>query len=208
MAPQVTAAPDITVAPPRRDLPPLGVRHLIRRARGLEAPGRGRFEEADVLVAFAFGAGRHGSIGAANRQLAAVVSRYPHLPVLAQHEIALALSAGGRLVVDVEAMARESHGLGPTAYVDTATVARAAATVVRAAGWTTVGVVAHPAHAGRCGATCEAAGLRAVIAPDTFWVGFDPGSRQWWTRRRRAWLLRELPAIAHQYLVGNLTPRR
>lgn len=186
-------------------LAPIGLRDLVRRARGLEAPARGRVAEADALVAFSFGAGRGASISVTNRQLAATAGRRSNLPVLAQGEVALALAAGGQPVVDIEALARESNGLGPADYVDTAAVARAAATVVDAAGWTTVGVVAHPAHAGRCAAICESLGMRAVIPPDILWVRFDPRSTQWWTRRRSAWLLRELPVIAHQYLLGNLT---
>ncbi len=200
MAPIRTMPAAPPAAPPGR----LGVWDLVRRARGTDAPRRGALERAQVLVAFSFGAGRGGSVSQANRQLGAIADRFPQLPLLAQTEVARAATARGRLVVDLEALVRESNGLGPTAYVDTAAVARAAVELASRAGWDTVGVIAHPSHAGRCVAILETAGLRAVVPPEVLGVGFDPGSRQWWTRSRRSWLLREVLVLTHQRLVGNL----
>lgn len=196
------------VAPGWQDAPrSLAAGALLRQACGATSPVRGRLTEAEVLVAFDFGVGPAGTIGAANRQLASVADSLAPLPVLAQSETARALAERGRIVVDVEALARAREGVGPEAYVCTTMVARAAAAVVADAGWSTVGIVAHPAHAGRCAAACEAFGLRSVVPAAVLRVDFDRASRQWWTRRRAAWVARELAVIAQQVAAGNLPLR-
>lgn len=185
--------------------PGIGLGSLVTAASGWHSFASGDMRDAEVLLVFAFGEGGDGSISLSNERLAAAANRWPELGVLAQTEVATALARSGRLAVDVEVEARNLRGLGPQDYVDTAMVAKAASRFIRGAGWRRVGVLAHPAHIVRCAATCRRLGLEPIV-PDLSDAGivFDRASEQWWTRRRSAWIPRELAVIAHQTLTRNL----
>lgn len=163
----------------------------------------GTLADAQAIVVFDFGAGRMGTPGRSNEGLADVVQRLPRLPVLAQTEAARVLTRRGRLVLDIQSEARDLFALDKYAYVDTGHAAAAAARFARDAGWTTLAVVAHPGHAARCAATCAAHGLGVVIPDEIADVSFDRESIQWWTRSRAAWMLREVPVIAHHRVLGR-----
>jgi hypothetical protein len=197
---------------------PVGLRSLVagavRRPR-VETDARA-LTGVEAVVVFDFGsldsetrrraAGR--AISPVNAALASVTDLVPGIPVLAQHESALALSGRGRLVIDLEQSVREAAGLADGDHVDTGRVVDALAGLVDRAGWTSVGVVAHPAHLARCVATCQRLGLRVVAAPtDHLAALWDPASSQWWTRRPASWTLRELAVVAHQMLTGRVLLR-
>lgn len=160
--------------------------------------------DADALVVFGFGAGSGGDIGAVNRRLAEEACRWPSLPVLAQTEAARVLAADGRAVIDLEDDLRSRRRMGRSTYVDTSMIAQAAARLVRDAGWCRVGVIAHPAHAARCGALLARHGVEPTIAALRRPPDFDRRSTQWWTRSRTAWVAREIAVVAHHRVTGRL----
>jgi hypothetical protein len=164
--------------------------------------------DADVVVVFDFGSGSDLRPTTSNEQLARVALRLGTIPVLAQTEVAAVLTSAGRAVVDLQVLARTRFELDPHEYVDTLGVARVAAEIVLDSGWQTVAVLAHPAHAARCAAICEAEGLRVVVPPQVSRVGFDRMSGQWWTRHRAAWVAREVAVLVHHLVVGAFGPRR
>lgn len=190
----------------RRRAPRIG--HMVRCAAGLSSPVQGDITDADVALVFDFGSGSDLRPTTSNEQLARVALRLGTIPLLAQTEAAAVLSSTGRAVVDLQVLARTRFGLGMYEYVDTRGVARVAAEIVRDAGWRTVAVVAHPAHAARCAALCEAQGLDVVVPPHVSGVGFDRMSGQWWTRRRVAWVAREAAVLVHHLVAGAFRPRR
>lgn len=178
---------------------------LLLAAAGRRNATSGDMADAEALVVFAFGAGIGRRAGRTNAQLAVAAAEWPDLPVLAQSEVAAALSRRGRMVVDIESDLRERRGLGPTTYVDTSMIAEATASMIRAAGWSRVAVLSHPAHTGRCAASLERLGLTPIV-PDLRGqsIDFDPESAQWWTRSRVGWLLRESLVLAHHKVLRKL----
>ena len=197
---------------------PVGLRGLLAGAMGRPRVEADHDELASVeaIVVFDFGAldpsTRERSIAAAvspvNAALASVTDLVPGIPVLAQHESAVALSRRGRLVIDLEESAREADGSAADTHVDTARVVDALAALVDRAGWTSIGVVAHPAHMARCVATCQRLGLRVTAAPTGHLAGlWDPKSSQWWTRRPALWTAREVAVVAHHMVTGRVLLR-
>jgi hypothetical protein len=197
---------------------PVGLRGLLAGAVGKSpvdaAPGE--LASVEAIVVFDFGAldaaTRNGAGGGAispvNAALASVTDLVPAIPVLAQHESAQALAGRGRLVIDLEESAREADGLAADAHIDTARVVDALAALVDRAGWTSVGVVAHPAHVARCVATCQRLGLRVTAAPTGHLAElWDPKSSQWWTRRPALWTAREVAVVAHHMVTGRVLLR-
>ena len=175
--------------------------HLVGCAVGRRSPARGSIVDADALVVFDFGTGRDGMPAKSNEQLARVALRFGTVPLLAQTEAAWLMATTGRVVIDIEALARRHHDCDER-YVDTTSAARAAADLLAESPLATVGVIAHPAHAARCAAICEAEGLRVVIPTQINMVDFDPASGQWWTRRRSLWVLREMAVLTHHAASG------
>lgn len=197
---------------------PIGLRSLVAGAIGRPrlAADVEALASVEAVVVFDFGgcdrasSRRRGgpAVSPVNAALASVTDLVPGVPVAAQHESARALSARGRMVIDLEAAVRDAGGLSADAHVDTARVVDALAGVVDRAGWTSVAVVAHPVHLARCIATCQRLGLRIVAAPTGHLADlWDPRSSQWWTRGPARWTVRELPVIAHQMLTGRVLLR-
>lgn len=197
---------------------PVGLRGLLAGAAGRfpVAAEAGALASVEAVVVFDFGAldaatrdrTSAAAISPVNAALASVTDLVPGVPVLAQHESSQALAGRGRLVIDLEDSARQADGLAPDAHVDTARVVDALAALVDRAGWTSVGVVAHPAHMARCVATCQRLGLRVVAAPTGHLASlWDPKSSQWWTRRPALWTTREVAVIAHHMVTGRVLLR-
>lgn len=183
------------------------VRDMARAATGGIFPGHGDMADAEVILAFDFGSRSNPDVSTSNRELGEVLERWPDVPILAQPEIATVLARGGRLAINIDAEARRRLELPVDAYVDTAFVVRAACALVTDAGWSRVGVVAHPTHVLRCLALLEARGITTVApALTTEDVGFDPESKQWWTRSQRLWAIREWPVLVHHSLGRTFRP--
>jgi len=128
--------------------------HLVGCAVGRRSPARGSIVDADALVVFDFGTGRDGMPAKSNEQLARVALRFGTVPLLAQTEAAWLMATTGRVVIEIEALARRHHDCDER-YVDTTSAARAAADLLAESPLATVGVIAHPAHAARCAAICD-----------------------------------------------------
>lgn len=165
----------------------------------------GEMATAEALLVFSFGAAQGRRSAVPNRQLAVLTDRYPNLPVLAQTEVAVAVARRGRTVVDIETDLRQQQQLSAGTYVDTGMIASAAATIVRAAGWSRVGVLAHPVHMGRCAALVQATGVTPIVPDlDGERIDFDSRSVQWWTRSPAAWSFRETGVLLHHKLLRRL----
>jgi len=190
---------------------PVGVRRLVAGALNRHRVPSGAPDtmgSVEALVVFDFGMVLGDEVSPVNAALASVADRVPGVPVLAQHESARALAGRGRLVIDLEETARSGVGLSVDAHVETSRVVDVLAGFVDRAGWTSVGVIAHPAHIARCVATCQRLGLRVVAAPtDHLAELWDPRSAQWWTRRPGLWSTRELAVVAHQVITGRVLLR-
>jgi uncharacterized SAM-binding protein YcdF (DUF218 family) len=75
---------------------------------------------------------------------------------------------------------------------------------MRANGYATALVVAHPNHVARADAVCDTLGMSTVVPDGLASVGFDAQSAQHWTRSQPKWSVRETLAIAYYELVGWL----
>jgi cytosine/adenosine deaminase-related metal-dependent hydrolase len=122
--------------------------------------------------------------------------RHLSLPFILQWEIASALSGSSSPTWSIDRHA--SHGL----YLDTREVARQAWEIMRAQGYTTALLVAHPHHVARADAVCETLGMRTVVPDGLTSIDFDPDSAQRWTRSQPKWSVRETLAIAYYETVG------
>lgn len=162
--------------------------------------------DADAVVVFDFGVGGSGAPTASNEQLVRIALRFGIVPLLAQTEAAEVMATTGRVVIDIQAMAQREHQRDDQ-YVDTTGAARAAATFLAETPSATVGVIAHPAHAARCAAICEADGLRVVIPAQVNAVEFDPASAQPWTRRRSFWIMRKMELLIYHSISGAFRRR-
>lgn len=202
MLPTDLRSPESTAS---RPTPIDGFGQLVLAAAGARDYTSGDMATAQALVVFAFGAGVGHRVGRTNEQLAAVADDWPDLPILAQSEVAMTLARRGRTVIDIESDLRDQRGLCPASYVDTSMVAEAAAAMLKAAGWSRVAVVSHPAHTPRCAASMIRQGIEPIV-PDlrSKSIDFDPGSTQWWTRNRGFWLARESAVIAHHKILRKL----
>jgi DNA-binding LacI/PurR family transcriptional regulator len=144
-------------------------------------------------VVFSFGRRKIGDAGSGptNLELARIVNeRWAELPVMAQPEIARALTPSHREVVCID-----RHGQR-RAYLDTHEVAYQAAQHMGRLGCRRPIVVAQQHHLPRAEAVLRRLGLDVVVTTAVD-APFDERSSQVWTRSRVAWALRELLTIPY-----------
>jgi hypothetical protein len=153
---------------------------------------------ADCVVALSFGYSLSGdgaaAPGAVNERLAAFIGRHAgDKPVIAQYEVAAALSA--RSEPD---MIRAVIGGPPTTretYLNTREVLLEASATMQRSRLGIALLVAHANHLPRVVAAAGAVGMEFVVPPclPSLW---DTGSEQPWIRSRGRWVTREMPTIA------------
>ena len=154
---------------------------------------QGRIEEAQVIIAPAFGAGEMGDPGLANLFLGDIVGEISikeNLPIIAQIEVANALNALPVPLKLIEVI-KEHRIKGK--YLDTYEVLSQAKEIMEKKGWNIAILVAHPAHLPRCKKVLEKMGVKVIIPEGLEKIPFDSFSTQWWTRNKFAWWIREIP---------------
>ncbi len=142
---------------------------------------------ADCLIGFAFGyriEANHITPGLSNQDLADVIHQhYDQLPMILQHEIALALG-GVAETPNLHVVSR--HRIAGD-YLDTHEVAAQAKAFMDVHSWTSAIIVAHPVHMPRAIAICQKLGIETIAASHLDKVRFDPKSAQFQTRDQASW---------------------
>jgi uncharacterized SAM-binding protein YcdF (DUF218 family) len=172
---------------------------LLRQAVTGRYHRHGTIADADCVVGFSFGyreAAGEVLPGQSNSLIARFIAdHYLSLPLILQWELASALGSSLSKTWTIDRHAAQG------VYLDTREVARQAWEIMRAQGYATALVVAHPHHVARADAVCETLGMRTVVSDGLATVGFDAQSAQRWTRSQS---VRETMAIAYYEVVGWL----
>jgi hypothetical protein len=157
---------------------------------------------AKVIGAFSFGRrikGKKVLPGSSNEAIADIVAEgmyldkiqeSDHLIPVVQWEIDRAMDLHFR-VYGHEILSHQKFGK----YLDTREVARQMVEMMAQWGEDKVIVVAHRLHVWRVVKVLEKLGVEPIIsAYQPIQIPFDPESRQWFTRNKLFWIIREIPA--------------
>ncbi len=158
--------------------------------------------EADCIIVAAFGyrgSDRHHLPGFVNHDLAVFAldrSQTLKIPIIAQYEAADVIKKlDGRVAHRVERKKGQ--------YLDTSLVLKEAKRYMKEHNLHAALIVAQAYHVGRVATQAKRLRIHGIVPaglPETF----DPHSRQWWTRSKLLWKLREIPATIYLRITHRL----
>lgn len=144
----------------------------------------------DCVIAPCFGICSDKTNTDPNKDLALISLKFG-LPIIGQKEVSDYLDYAFSSITN------------PNGYIDTWDVLTEAKEIMKQNKWQVAVLVAHASHIGRVKKQATKLGITFIIAdnlPDIW----DAHSRQWWTRSRTQWVVREAMAKPYLKLIGRL----
>jgi hypothetical protein len=147
-------------------------------------------EKPDCVIVPCFGICSNITTIDPNKKLA-VISQKIGLPIIGQKEVSDYLDNAFASITN------------PAGYIDTWDVLTEAKEIMRQNNWHTAILVAHASHISRVIKQAHKLGINFAVAeglPETW----DSNSKQWWTRSRTLWVVREAMAKPYLKLISRL----